>query len=284
MDKKVLIYDTNKWEEKISKPVNTLQLFITEKCNLRCKGCFVGHKLGSHDMEYDVYRFHILNYCNEIQKVILLGGEPTLHKNLLNMINLNEELNLKTTVYTNGIKLDRLDREDWYNTEVRVGVYGAYRSEKPLVNIPKVERPITIVYMLRRDNIDELFLTAKMAEEYNCNRFYISSIRDITKTHDYWLDTEETIPPFEYADIVQNFINNYNGNIKEIHISKRGVLETSNSYNIDVCRFGNIFLDNEKIICPLDISNKILSNKLEFSSRKCNKRGCILQKIVLKRK
>ena len=35
-----LVYDMNKWKERITDPVPTLQLFITNKCNKRCAGCF----------------------------------------------------------------------------------------------------------------------------------------------------------------------------------------------------------------------------------------------------
>ena len=49
--------------------------------------------------------------------------------------------------------------------------------------------------MLRQDNINELKEAVKLAEkEFNCKAFYISSIRDITATKNFWKDTKETIP------------------------------------------------------------------------------------------
>jgi MoaA/NifB/PqqE/SkfB family radical SAM enzyme len=278
-----LNYDESKWEEKSIVPVNTLQLFVTNKCNLRCKGCFVEQRLNTEEMSLETYKRHILDNNDLIQKVIIMGGEPTLHKDLLKMIDFNRSLNLKTTIYTNGINLKLLDSDDLNDIEVRVGVYGAFSSEKPLSKIQKVNRPLTIVHMLRKDNVDDLKIISKMVEDFNCNKFFISSIRDTVKTHDYWKDTEDTITPNDYAKIVQDFIDNYNGTIKELHISRRGVLESRKNCNTEVCRFGNIFTNGDKIICPFDIASKIMTDKLEFGTRKCNKRGCILQKIVLKR-
>jgi hypothetical protein len=130
--------------------------------------------------------------------------------------------------------------------------------------------------------------TAGMAEsEFNCRGFYISSIRDIERTGSFWKDTSETLPIKEYTNVVRDFVRNYSGNIPLLHLARRGVLYTGNE-NSDVtckCRFGNIFLNGDRIICPLDISKNITSGELIFNQRPCNKHTeCILQKIVLKRR
>jgi MoaA/NifB/PqqE/SkfB family radical SAM enzyme len=286
----ILDYDKEKWEEKITQPVNTLQLFITNRCNLRCRGCFYKHKLGSKEISLEEYKKYIDEYKDKVQKIILLGGEPTLHKNLKEMIDYNNSLNLKTTVYTNGVNLNALEKANLSKTTVRIGVYGSTKSEKPLFTIKKTPLKVMIVYMLRKDNIDQLEETAKMAEKFNCEDFYISSIRDIHETKSYWIDTPETIPFEEYFKIIQSFVNNYTGKIKRIHISRRAVIKTKNQEKYPLqekCRFGNLFPTGEKIICPFDISLSKTSDKLIFNERMCNKNtgcGCILQKIVLERK
>jgi MoaA/NifB/PqqE/SkfB family radical SAM enzyme len=291
-----LKYDTSIWEEVIPSPKNTLQLFITNKCNLRCRGCFYAHKLDSkEEMAFSDYQRSIWTYYQNVSKIILLGGEPTLHPDLPKIIAFNQNLFLPTTIYTNGINLKILNGIDLSDIDIRVGVYGSHKSEKPLDKVSTL-LPITIVYMLRKDNVEELLKTAKLAEEnYNCRKFYVSSIRDITQTHDFWKDTPETLSPQEYAGIVQEFLNQYQGNLSEIHIARRGVIEPNKQINptkrssasslVTRCRFGNIFPNGEKIICPFDISNQITVPELKFDySIPCNKRGCLLQKIVLKRK
>jgi MoaA/NifB/PqqE/SkfB family radical SAM enzyme len=278
---KELYYDKAKYNVKVPTPVNTLQLFITNKCNMRCKACFYSHNLGTDEMNLEQYKHIIAQYIHLIDRVVLLGGEPTMHPNIEDMIKYNDMLGLKTTIYSNGINLDKLQDINLRNAKIRIGVYGATKSEKPLFKIPNKNIPITIVYMLRRDNVSELTKTAKLAESYNCKVFYISSIRDITKTQDFWIDTDATIPIDDYYDIVQNFVNNYTGKL-ELHIACRGIIRLDNAINR--CRFGNVFPDNKKIICPLDISKKMYCDNLVFNKRTCDKNNsCLLQKIILKR-
>ncbi|MBU2637844.1 MAG: radical SAM protein [Nanoarchaeota archaeon] len=281
---RTLQYDENRWEEATTEPVNTLQLFITNRCNLRCRACFYAGSLGKKDMSMEQYKEHVLEHKEEISKVILLGGEPTLHPDLEQMLFFSKSQGLRTTVYTNGARITRLEGFDLKDVEVRVGIYGSVSSEKPLGKIARVSFPFTVVYMLRKDNVNELMEAAEMADSLGSPRFFISSIRDIAKTGSYWIDNEETVPLEQYADIVQDFVDNYKGGM-ELHIAKRGVLKSQADSNADKCRFGNIFPDDSKIICPFDISLEKYSSRLCFDKRRCNKnKSCLLTKIVLKPK
>jgi len=281
---KILKYDTKKWEEIPARMSNTLQVFITNKCNFKCKACFYAHNLGEQEITLKDYKEILAKYIHKIDKVVILGGEPTLYENINKVIDYNTKLGLKTTVYTNGTNIKVLEKADLSRTTVRIGVYGAEKSEKPLTKVQKTNIPVTIVYMLRKNNVKELMKTAKMAETFNCKDFFISSIKDIAKTQDYWKDTKETLSMEEYFDIVQNFIKKYKGNLERIHISRRAIVTANKTRNIDKCRFGNIFPDGKKIICPLDIAKKDYTDKLIFNKRKCNKdKTCIMTKMVLKR-
>lgn len=286
MGRFILSYNNSEWEELTPSPVNTLQVFITNKCNLRCKACFYAHNLGKEDMSLEEYKQAVRKYLGNIRKVILLGGEPTLHKDLNKIIAFNTESGLRTTLYTNGTNLKALKKADMSKTKIRIGIYGAELSEKPLEDVPSVKFPVTIVYMLRKDNIKDLPRAMRLAENnFNCQAFYISSIRDIAATQDYWKDTAQTLPLGEYFKVVQKTVTNYKGNINELHIATRGVIKTKNNQNpVSKCRFGNVFPDGKKITCPLDISKKVYTKELRFNERKCNKHHeCILQKIVLRK-
>jgi MoaA/NifB/PqqE/SkfB family radical SAM enzyme len=237
-------------------------------------------------MSLEDYKRNVEKYRQEVQKVILLGGEPTIHPELEKMLDFNKSLGLRTTIYTNGFDLGRLEKLNLEGISIRVGVYGCENTEKPISRVDKTDLPLDIVYMLRRDNVGELMDTAERAEkDFNCVGFYISSIRDIDVTGSFWKDTPETISVQEYAEILKNFVKNYKGNIPVLHIARRGVLYTKDTEDkVDCCRFGNIFPDGQKIICPFDISRNITSSEIEFNKRRCNKNTeCILRKIVLKR-
>ncbi len=290
-----LKYDKNKWNEIFVDPKPTLQLFITNKCNKRCSGCFYQDYLDSNsEMNFTDYKTKIAEHPF-IKKIILLGGEPTMHSELEKILNYNNEQNLKTTIYTNGFnlkKLENMNEEELKNIDLRIGVLGLKGHEKSLSEI-STNLPATIVYMLRKNNLDQLLQTMEFAEKnFNCNNFYISSIRDIAVTKDFWADTKETISMEEYADFVQTSLDKYEGNIKRLHIARRGILTTDQIEKyaeIRSCRFLNIFPNNKKTICPLDISLNIKENIDEkfhgFYARPCNKNyECIMQKIVLEKK
>ena len=286
--RQLLKYDNSRWKELVALPEKTLQVFITNKCNKRCRGCFYEKGLGTGEMPLHGYKRLVLRHKSEITKVILMGGEPTMHPMLPEMIAFNQMHGLKTTVYTNGFNLNAFDGINMSGVSLRIGVLGLTKGEKRLVEVQKTRLPVTIVYMLRKDNLGELMPTAKYAEEnFNCHDFYISSIRDIAATGSFWLDTEETISVDEFAGRAQEFVNAYNGKLERIHIARRGILETESHGRYPEakeCRFLNVFPDGRRVICPFDISLGRYSEEEGFVKRKCNKHSeCLLQKIVLER-
>lgn len=285
MQKFELRYYPKKFRERSTLPTKTLQLFITTMCNKRCRACFYAHQLGHEHMSFEMYTRLVLDYhdLEGVEKVILLGGEPTLHPDLKRMIEFNQLFGLKTTVYTNGYNLDVFNDISLDGVSIRIGVYGSTTSEKALSDVKHTDLPVTIVFMARKDNIYELPLVAKMAEEdFNCKDFYISSIRDIAQTRSYWIDNEETISMLDYFNLVQHFVVTYNGKMN-LHISRRGVIRTkmTDEAKISGCRFTNVFPDGKLIVCPFDISLEKYSSASNYG-RKCNKDSeCILQKVVL---
>lgn len=280
-----LKYDKTKWEEQDPVFKNTLQFFITNKCDRRCKACFYGNYLNRDDMDFSYYQDMIYQYLDQnIKKIILIGGEPTLHPDICKMIDFNQYQGLETTVYTNGLNINVFKGMDLTNVSLRVGVLGLYDSEKPLADVD-TDLPITVVYMLRNDNINWLMPTAMVSEfDYNCNGFMISSIRDLIETGSFWCDTESTISNNLFALYIQKFVLDYNGNIPYLHLCRRTVIDGPSHWN--KCRYLNIYPDKTKTICPFDISFEIKDGEgYELSTRPCQKHSeCILQKVVLKRR
>jgi len=78
-----------KYEECKVDRINTLQIFITNDCNLKCTGCFARNIMGD-DKAY----ISIEEYKEVIQKakdkgcerITLIGGEPLKHPFLREMI------------------------------------------------------------------------------------------------------------------------------------------------------------------------------------------------------
>ena len=261
--------------------MNTLQVFITNKCQLRCEGCFYSQHIGKDDMSFSAYESIIDAFSGLVSKIVILGGEPTLHPLIGRFVRLNERRGLKTTIYTNGHRPDRI-RALGDSVSCRVGVHGFDSSEKPLTSLVNV--PGSVVYMLRKDNAKDLLRAATYAEEcLSSTQFYISSIRDIAKTGNFWDDTSETISFVDYLSVVQNFLDEYKGDM-DIHIARRGVIGSQYHSRTSTCRFGNVLHDGSLIQCPLDISLGTTTRELVFNKRRCTKSNeCIQRKIVLRK-
>ena len=288
-----LQFDKKVWEIIPSHPVKTLQLFITNRCNKKCPECFYGAYLDKEDMPFDDYKSYIKKFCDPVNvpKVIIIGGEPTLHPRLQDMVKFNYDNGLRTTIYTNGTQPGALENLVDLNLTVRVGVHSLIFGPKPIIKLQPPDYKITIVFMLDTFNFKDLDQIINYTEQnFNCEDFYISSIRELQTSRNFWLDTENTIPlspalKFSYPNIINSFLSGYNGNIKRLHICKRGVFEDGDQ--VQRCRYLNIFPDGNMVVCPWDIPlgiNRFKDTEPHFEICKKNNGKCILQKVILERR
>jgi hypothetical protein len=284
----ILDFDETKWTWKEPTIANTVQMFITNRCNKQCSGCFYQDRLGPKEMILSEYIDLLSPYIESADKIILLGGEPTLHPKLLDMIDFNRKNGLRTTVYTNGANLKPFVGYDMTNVTIRLGVDGLVGTEKALKEIEPIDVPIHLNYMLGPDSIFPIFDVAQYtADFFNCDVFFISRYRDTKESiKNYWDGTPgKTLPSWYYAALCQLFITYYNGPIKEIQFLRGGTFKGRKNFS-DHCRFINIFPDQEPIICPLDICRHETTKEFyKFGSRPCkNFKECLLQKLILERK
>ncbi|PCH72399.1 MAG: hypothetical protein COB98_11835 [Flavobacteriaceae bacterium] len=91
--------------------IPSINYHITKSCNMKCKFCFATfNDLGcvKHDLEKSKkIIFEIAK--NGFTKITFAGGEPTLVKELPEMLKYAKELGLITTIVTNGAKLSEKD-------------------------------------------------------------------------------------------------------------------------------------------------------------------------------
>ena len=83
-----------KYEEQELDRRNTLQIFITNRCNLKCDGCFARNIMGDRkqDMSLKEYGEILLEFIQKGGKQInIIGGEPLLHPDIITMIELNNK-------------------------------------------------------------------------------------------------------------------------------------------------------------------------------------------------
>jgi len=283
-------FNWSRYEEIPTERRNTLQIFITTDCNCKCEGCFARKVMG-YDPDYisiDEYKQAIKNFISKDGKQInLLGGEPLLHPNIKKILSINKKYNLKTTIYTNGYNIDKFDIEDFEYAKIRISFYSYDGILKAVTSLPSTNIPFDACFMVSdKTTYDDLLKSAYYLEEnYNCSTFFISSIRELdNKFKDFFKDTDLTMPILDYKQIVHSFLNYYRGNM-DIHISKRGVFESTKCVAGNKCRFANYFIGGKVIQCPYDIVNLKYQENYEFNKRFCKHNNtCLMSKIILRKR
>lgn len=279
----------HKYEEVPLNRRNTLQIFITNTCNLSCEGCFARNIINGDNrhMSLEEYNRAVETFLRKGGKQVnLLGGEPLLHPKILDMIEINRKHDLKTTIYTNGTFLGRFRKEDFEEAKIRVSIYGL-EGHKGAYDLAKTDIPFDANFMVSRDTIlsDLLLSATHMEEEHCCNVFFISSIRELDNPRkEFFDDTPITMPVLKYKEMVHNFLAKYEGAMA-IHVSKRGVFESTQTPADNKCGFANYFPDGKIIQCPYDVVNLKFQRDYEFGCRDCQQNNsCLMSKIVLKPK
>lgn len=95
-------------------------LFLTYRCNLTCKYCFAKNFVHNETKnQATISTENIIRFCKYIEKdisinnrqnnsIVFFGGEPSLVPEIiLDIIERTSHLNLKYSIYTNGLLLDR---------------------------------------------------------------------------------------------------------------------------------------------------------------------------------
>lgn len=86
-------------------------LTVNRECNNRCQWCYAqGTNFSRHNMDFHLAR-QILSIMSElkISDGIIIGGEPTLYKDLIELIKVMSEHGMKSALVTNGILLSDLE-------------------------------------------------------------------------------------------------------------------------------------------------------------------------------
>ncbi|MFQ6050467.1 MAG: radical SAM protein [Candidatus Hydrothermarchaeota archaeon] len=86
-------------------PLKYLLLHITEKCNLKCRHCYLGEK-SNRDLELGLIK-KILNEFGEYGfKLLITGGEPLLHENFWDILKYARKFPIRIELLTNGTLIE----------------------------------------------------------------------------------------------------------------------------------------------------------------------------------
>ncbi len=130
-----------------------LELQITNRCNLRCRHCYIGE--GSHQ---DLSRKQIekvLDQFEEIQglRLLLSGGEPLLHPHFWQLNEILRDYPFRSVLLSNGTLISREVAKKLRVHEVQISLDGMKEGHDSLRGRGTFEKAITAVNHLQEANI-----------------------------------------------------------------------------------------------------------------------------------
>jgi|AntRauTorcE11897_2_1112592.scaffolds.fasta_scaffold00063_35 organic radical activating enzyme len=295
----------DKWElDTKSTNEKSLQLFISNKCNLNCENCFSKNLTDEQKKDMKLEDIVALVKQNPgFRRVNLMGGEPLIHKNINEIITNIKKINgRRISIFTNALMLNRLKSKC---EPVRLAVsfhelQHSVPSRKPLIPVLNILNE----YHNRGSEVVLIFLI----DSYNCNKvkdvvnyidknvLWIKTLRIglMRNEDDYWNDNSPGVISFEkYKDIIQNLVNTYEGRLS-FEILTKGVLIFNNNKQdgCSVDRFRNVYTDLTYTDCVMGVSSNLhkpVSEDKKFlpSHKTCNltnKPHCLIYKVRLKNK
>lgn len=296
-----LQYDSLYWKEEYGPYFQTILLFLTGLCNLKCPKCFNGgNMISKKHMDIDFIKELVLTNQN-VDKYDIMGGEPLLHPQINDILYFLASENKKIGLYTNGLLLDKVPT-DIKNLKINMAFHSISSndpSEKPISNIiTKIQDiskiyPLKIVFLMTQKNKNDLPEFVQYVEKNlpNLKKITIGQIRD---EQDYYNNSAENIVPLEeYALLLNEFIRTYKGRL-DVDVFSEGILETPNfpeAQPNQINRFRSVFPNQEYVDCLYEVA---LSKKRPFMPseplpfpklNQCpvtGRKRCITDKIKLK--
>jgi len=119
-------------------------VYITERCNSRCRICGVWRKKNPQDIEMAVFR-RVLDGAGRSTHLAVLGGEPLLHPNIEKMLWMLRHRGCSYNLETNGVLAEKLVEltKKYEIPEVQLSCDGgkeAYRKIRGIDNFDNIVR------------------------------------------------------------------------------------------------------------------------------------------------
>ncbi len=213
-----------------------LSIIITSRCNLKCKFCKAasGLALKSDDLPFTLY-LEILKRFKNSFIIMLGGGEPFLHEDILRMIRHGRMCKLKVNLNTNGTLItDKIDRIidsnpsllrislNAWNSNGYAKLTGASAStfEKVLENIERLvdkrnkqnkKVVLGVSFVCTKENYRKIPDMVKLAQQLRVDQVSLLNVMPVSKHF-----TEDHCLYDDYEDAVQivQSLNEFRSKIK----------------------------------------------------------------------
>jgi radical SAM protein with 4Fe4S-binding SPASM domain len=131
-----------------------LELQITDRCNLRCRHCYIGES-GTNELSPDETRT-VLSEFEAMQglRVLITGGEPLLHRGFAQINKMLPEFSLRKVLFTNGLLLDRRIVKELKVHEIQVSIDGLAEAHDSLRGRGSFSAALGAIYACRDQGLD----------------------------------------------------------------------------------------------------------------------------------
>jgi radical SAM protein with 4Fe4S-binding SPASM domain len=110
-----------------------LELQITDRCNLRCKHCYIGGSITPNELSLRQIK-EVLTEFEELQglRVLITGGEPLLHADFEDINSMLPDFLIRKVLFTNGLLLNRGLLSNLHVDEIQVSIDGLEQAHDTL--------------------------------------------------------------------------------------------------------------------------------------------------------
>ncbi len=238
---------------------SSVMLEITQRCNLKCKFCYLG---SCRESEPDMPLRKVFNILDQLQEagcmeVILLGGEPVIRKDFVQIYRYIKVKGMMVAIWTNGTLINRKIADlfkEYPPHHLRISLYAAspkgykeiadnasaFKRIKEGAKLLKKRRVyFTFRSVLTRINVIEFEKMKKFAESIKVN-FHGRTCITSTTSRDFNPKKFKITP--EQRDILERYAEDYVPLKWEDKTQKkldkkgcRGCLYISNNGNLLAC-------------------------------------------------
>ncbi len=145
-----------------------LELQITDKCNLKCKHCYIG-KPENNELSIQEIKV-VMDEFEEMQglRLLVTGGEPLMHREFRKLNSILPEYGFRKILFTNGLSLNEELLKELNIDEIQFSIDGMERGHDAIrgkgtyrIVMNKIKDAIdkgfavSIATMIHKENLDE---------------------------------------------------------------------------------------------------------------------------------
>jgi len=156
-----------------------LYLNIINKCNLKCKYCIAKRSINKNNLIDNKILMDLKFY----KRIIINGGEPTLHPNINNIINILHNKTNDLVMYSNGFFLKKLGRALEKIDRLTISLYGTQSLHNETVrNNQAFKKQLSAIKLANKHNVKvevKIILHNKM-DKYEIEQLLNYTLENIT--------------------------------------------------------------------------------------------------------